>query len=103
MALLKIPVAPTRGTAFDYKGNQLTLSPVRFNPYIDVGVWVVDLTWVEGDTPKGVYGIVIAVGIDILAQYAVPIPSLFVLSSESTNKDIVSTTDLNLYIKEREV
>lgn len=103
MALLKVPVAPNRGTLFDYRGTQLTLSPLKLNPYIGVGVWSTDLTWLEDNVTVGVYGIVLSAGVDILAQYSTPIPSMFVLSSNNTRNDIESTSDLNLYIKEKDL
>lgn len=100
MALLKVTMVPKRGTYFQYKGNQVTISPVRFNPYLGADAWLIDLTWDEEGVTKGVYGIVLAAGVNLLKQHKAPIPSLYVLSSANSKSDIISIEDLKLFIKE---
>lgn len=100
MALFKIPVSSTRGTYFDYQGIQITLSAFRYNPYLGKDAWIMDLSWEEENVIKTIGGIVLSAGTNILQQYSAPIPSLFILSSDLPNDDPVSTTDINLYIKD---
>lgn len=102
MALLRIPVATKRGTYFDYKGIEVTLSPIRTSPYISDNAFVFDLSWVKDNVVTTIGGILLAAGVDLVTQYKTPIPSLYVLSSNNSKDDILDLDDLNLYIKEVE-
>ena len=100
MALFQIPVAPTRGTYFDYQGIQITLSALRYNPYMGKDAWIMDISWEEGNTINIIGGVVLTAGTDLVQQYNLPIPSLLVLSVEKPNDDPVNTSDIKLYIKD---
>ena len=101
MALLQVPVSATRGTYFDYKGTQITLSAFRHNPYIDSSMWTIDISWLVDGVEKTVGGVVLLSGVNIIQQYReIPIPNLFILSAENNRKDPTSIEDLNLYLLE---
>ena len=100
MALLRIPIAPVKGTFFDYQGTRITLSPVRNNPYLAINAWVMDISWLEEDVQKTIGGVNLVSGVDIIQQYTCPLPNLFVLSANNSKNDPVSTEDIRLYIKE---
>ena len=100
MALYKIPISPTRGTYFDYQGIQITLSILRYNPYMGEDAWVMDISWEEGNKVKTIGGVVLTSGVNTIEQYEAPFPSLLILSGVSTNEDPISIEDINLYIKD---
>ena len=99
MALLQIPVSALRGTYFDYKGIQVTLSKFKHNPYIDKKMQSIDISWLIDGIEYSVGGVVLLAGVNIIQQYGeIPLPNLFVLSAENTKEDPVDITDINLYI-----
>lgn len=100
MALLKIPLALKRGTYFKYKSQKITISPMRYNPYINGGAYIFDLSWEENEKPRSVNGIVVAAGVNLVGQTSTPIPSLYALSSKDHSEDVHNVEDINLYIKE---
>lgn len=100
MALLQVPVSASRGTYFDYQGTQIRFSSFRENPYAENASWSIDISWNIDGVDRTVGGIVLTSGIDLVQQYDVPIPNLFVLSADNTKKDPISLDDLKLYILE---
>lgn len=100
MALYKIPISPTRGTYFDYQGTQITISILRYNPYMGEDAWVADISWEEDNVIVTVGGVVLTAGTDLVQQYNMPLPSLLVLSSDNPSNDPINTSDVNLYIKD---
>lgn len=100
MALFRIPISTVRGTYFTYKGVQINLSALRYNPYMGEDAWIVDMSWEEGDELLQVSGIVLTAGIDLLKQYKTPLPSLLVLNKEVAGTDPTTIDTIALYIKE---
>ena len=97
--MFKLPISASRGTKFDYFGEQLEVSPVTHNPYIgDKGAFVLELSWEVDGVQKSVAGIAVSSGVDILVQYTTPLPNLYAINTSDPTKDITSVDELNLYI-----
>lgn len=101
MALLKIPLAPNRGTIFEYRGIEIKFSSLRLHPYLgDEGAYVMDISWLEGTVEHSVHGIVLTAGVNLVAQYRTPLPTLFAMDGNNPKGTILSPEDLQMYIKD---
>ena len=95
MSLYRIPISPSRGTYFDFNGLQIFFSALRLNPYL--GGWILDMSWLEGDVEIQLNGLVLTMGVDVLAQYDTPLPNLLVLNKIDLKEDISSMEDVLLF------
>lgn len=87
------PFSVKKDVTFEFNGVNVTLGKVRLNEALNC--YMFDLAW--GATNK-IYGIPIKAGIDILKQYATPLPNLFVFNKKFAGKEIDSWRTMGFFV-----
>lgn len=93
--LKHIPFNTYRGVSFSYRSEQITLSPIYVNKFLQC--YFFDMKWDAGN--KAIYSIPLKCGINIMEQYKQsPISNLYAFDTNSIGSEVKDYNNMVLYM-----
>ena len=99
LAHKSVPFSTEYDTVFLHDGIEYTLGRIRYNPAIES--WVSSLSWRLPTGRETVSSLPLQPGVNLVRQYACPLPSLVVVNNDYKGADITTADSLRIYIVEK--
>ena len=93
-----VPYDTSKDVSFEFRGITVKMSALYLNEYLNC--YMFDLAW--GADSK-IFGIPIRGGVDILKQYATPLPNMYASNVVDTTQDVKSWRQLFMFIVDKSV
>lgn len=88
-----IPFDIAKDTSFEFGGVTVKMSALYLNEYLNC--YMFDLAW---GAENKIFGIPIRCGLDILQQYATPLPNMFASNTFQAGYEVTSWRQLYMFI-----
>jgi hypothetical protein len=93
---IEVPYSTEYDTRFVYQNTEYTLGRLKYNKVLEA--YTTRLRWIANGVTRYVESITITAGLNLVAQYNTPLPSLVAVNIDERNEDADVSTNLRLYV-----